>query len=73
MHPDVPLPAANRPIRFPGLDDLQQSLQWHRAVSAGMRSAWMRQSESAIFDPGEMETTLPVSGLDELAAPVHEV
>ena len=37
------------------------------AVSAGMRAAWVRRSESAIFDPWEMEPTLIVSGLDELA------
>jgi 2-haloacid dehalogenase len=37
------------------------------AVSAGMRAAWVRRSESAIFDPWEMEPTLTVSGLEELA------
>ena len=42
------------------------------AVSAGMRAAWVRRSESAIFDPWEIEPTLTVSGLDELADRVSE-
>lgn len=37
------------------------------AVSAGMKAAWLRRSESVVFDPWEFEPTLVVRGLDELA------
>ena len=43
------------------------------AVSAGMRAAWVRRSESAIFDPWELEPTLVVSGLEELADQVKHI
>ncbi len=41
------------------------------AVSAGMRAAWVRRSESAVFDPWEIEPTLTVSGLEELVRGVN--
>lgn len=46
------------------------------AISAGMRAAWVRRSEEAIFDPWGIEPTLIVSGLSELeekiTASIHE-
>ena len=37
------------------------------ALSAGMKSAWVKRSPEAIFDPWGMEPTLTVSSLIELA------
>ncbi len=36
------------------------------AVSAGMKAAWLKRSESVVFDPWEFEPTLVVRSLDEL-------
>jgi len=36
------------------------------AVSAGMKSAWVKRSESAVFDPWEIEPTITVANLEEL-------
>jgi len=36
------------------------------AISAGMRAAWVKRSDNAIFDPWEIEPTLTVRSLDEL-------
>jgi len=36
------------------------------AVSAGMKSAWVKRSDSAVFDPWEIEPTITVSNLEEL-------
>ena len=36
------------------------------AVSAGMRSAWVRRSKDAVFDPWEIEPTAIVESLNEL-------
>jgi 2-haloacid dehalogenase len=38
------------------------------AVSAGMRGAWVRRSEAAVFDPWEIRPTVTVTGLADLAA-----
>ena len=37
------------------------------AVSAGMRAAWVRRSPQTIFDPWEIEPTLTIGSLSELA------
>jgi 2-haloacid dehalogenase len=37
------------------------------AISAGMRGAWVRRSEEAIFDPWGIEPTVTVASLRELA------
>lgn len=37
------------------------------AVSSGLRAAWIKRSDEAIFDPWEAEPTLTVSSLTELA------
>lgn len=37
------------------------------AVSAGMKAAWLRRSQSAVFDPWEIEPTRVISRLDQLA------
>lgn len=37
------------------------------AVSAGMRAAWVRRSPQAIFDPWEIEPTITIGSLSELA------
>jgi len=42
------------------------------ALSAGMRAAWVRRSPSAVFDPWELEPTITVSGLEELADRLRE-
>ncbi|MGB1110029.1 MAG: haloacid dehalogenase type II [Gammaproteobacteria bacterium] len=36
------------------------------AVSAGMRSAWVKRSEAAVFDPWGIEPTVTISSLAEL-------
>jgi len=36
------------------------------AISAGMRAAWVKRSDDAIFDPWEIEPTLTVRSLEEL-------
>jgi 2-haloacid dehalogenase len=36
------------------------------AVSAGMKAAWLRRSNSAVFDPWEIEPSLVVDRLDDL-------
>ena len=36
------------------------------AVSAGIKAAWLKRSESVVFDPWEFEPTLVVRSLDEL-------
>ena len=36
------------------------------AVSAGMKAAWLRRSQSVVFDPWGVEPTLVVHSLDEL-------
>ncbi len=37
------------------------------AISAGMRGAWVRRSEEAIFDPWGIEPTITIRSLGELA------
>ena len=37
------------------------------AVSAGMRAAWVRRSPQAMFDPWEIEPTITIGSLSELA------
>lgn len=37
------------------------------AISAGMRGAWVRRSPQAIFDPWEIEPTITIGSLSELA------
>lgn len=41
------------------------------AVSAGMKSAWVKRSESAVFDPWEIEPTITVGNLEELVDKVQ--
>ena len=41
------------------------------AVSAGMRAAWVRRSPQAIFDPWEIEPTLTIGSLSELAGGIR--
>jgi 2-haloacid dehalogenase len=36
------------------------------AVSAGMKAAWLRRSETAVFDPWNIEPTRQVTSLDQL-------
>ncbi|MCF8068844.1 MAG: haloacid dehalogenase type II [Desulfobacterales bacterium] len=36
------------------------------AISSGMRAAWVKRSEGAVFDPWGIEPTLTVSSLDKL-------
>ncbi len=36
------------------------------AVSAGMKAAWLRRSQSVVFDPWGVEPTLVIHSLDEL-------
>lgn len=36
------------------------------AVSAGMKAAWLRRSQSVVYDPWGVEPTLVIHGLDEL-------
>ena len=36
------------------------------AVSAGMKSAWVRRSQAAVFDPWGIEPTLTIASLTEL-------
>ena len=43
------------------------------AVSAGMRAAWVRRSPQAIFDPWEIEPTLTIGSLSELAEGIRGV
>lgn len=38
------------------------------AISAGMRAAWVRRSEEAVFDPWGIEPTLTVTGIGDLCA-----
>ena len=38
------------------------------AVAAGLRGVWVRRSPAAIFDPWDIEPTLTIERLDELAA-----
>ena len=40
------------------------------AVSCGMRAAWVRRSAANIFDPWELEPTVVISDLSQLAAAV---
>ena len=42
------------------------------AVSAGMRSAWVRRSPGAVFDPWEIEPTATVSDLSGLRPAIAE-
>lgn len=37
------------------------------AISMGMRAAWVRRSPEAVFDPWEIEPTLTVESLRDLA------
>ena len=37
------------------------------AVSAGMKAAWLKRSESVVFDPWGIEPTLVIPSLDELS------
>ena len=41
------------------------------AVSAGMKAAWLRRSESVVFDPWELEPTLVLHCLDELVQKIR--
>lgn len=43
------------------------------AISAGMKSAWVKRSPEAVFDPWGIEPTLTVSNLNELADRATEV
>lgn len=38
------------------------------AISAGMRAVWVKRSPQAVFDPWEIEPTLTIESLTELAA-----
>jgi 2-haloacid dehalogenase len=38
------------------------------AKAAGLRAAWVKREQEALFDPWEVEPDVVVSGLDELAA-----
>jgi 2-haloacid dehalogenase len=38
------------------------------AISAGMRAAWVKRSDNAIFDPWGIEPTVTVNNLHELYA-----
>jgi 2-haloacid dehalogenase len=42
------------------------------AISAGMRGAWVKRSPEAIFDPWDIEPTLTVRRLSELADAIGE-
>ena len=37
------------------------------AISAGMKAAWLRRSEAAVFDPWEVEPTRVITRLDQLS------
>ena len=37
------------------------------AISAGMRAAWVRRSQQALFDPWGIEPSLTIEDLAELA------
>ncbi len=37
------------------------------AISAGMRAAWVQRSPGAVFDPWEIQPTVTIAGLAELA------
>lgn len=41
------------------------------AVSAGMKAAWLKRSESVVFDPWEIEPTLVVHSLGELTKKIN--
>jgi 2-haloacid dehalogenase len=41
------------------------------ALCAGMRAAWVKRSPEAPFDPWELEPTLTVASLSDLAARIH--
>lgn len=41
------------------------------AVSAGMKAAWLQRSEGVVFDPWEIEPTLVVRSLGELAKKIN--
>ena len=43
------------------------------AVSAGMKSAWVRRSPAAVFDPWGIEPTLTIGGLGELYPKITRV
>jgi len=38
------------------------------ALSAGMRAAWVRRSQAAVYDPWGIEPTITIAGLGELKA-----
>ena len=40
------------------------------AVSAGMKSAWVKRSDTAVFDPWGVEPTVTVKSLNELCEKV---
>jgi len=42
------------------------------ALSAGLRGAWVRRSAQAVFDPWELQPTLTVASLEELARGVDD-
>ena len=42
------------------------------AISAGMKSAWIRRSSEAIFDPWGIDPTIIVSNFKDLAAKISE-
>ena len=41
------------------------------AISAGMRGAWVKRSPQAIFDPWEIEPTITIGSLSELAEGIY--
>lgn len=41
------------------------------AISAGMSGAWVKRSEKAVFDPWEIEPTVTIRSISELAAAVR--
>ena len=43
------------------------------AVSYGMRAAWIKRSAEALFDPWEIEPTLTLNGLSNLAEQINQL
>jgi len=42
------------------------------AISAGMRGAWVKRTPQAVFDPWEIDPTVTIANLGELAAAVQK-
>jgi len=43
------------------------------AMSAGMRAAWVQRSAQAVFDPWEIQPTITVNGLTDLARQIADL